>query len=629
MPKFARLGIFILSFFFTLIPTLVFGVDQRIPLEPVQDLGSQGVLVICFMLLILLALLKEYAPPDLILFFGGIFFCLTGVISFEDFLKGFSTPTLLTLGMLFVFMKAMETNGLMDWVFSHVFLRTPKRGFQLLGICFPVMCLSTVFGNTALALFYTPFVRRWAIERSLYPSEFLIPVAFCSLLASNLTLIGASSNLVVEALLENTKGSAVFHFFSIAPLGILVAGFGLLFVVTVGYKLLPKREVEQGPLKPSYNMVLELRIDAGCLLRGHTLGLLGETYLRNVEVLEIRRGQQIFVSPNSDESLHVEDTLLLFGEVSRLLQLKNVPGLVFVQDSQQRVDFSSTYFFEAVLATASEFIGKTLREMRFKQKFGATVLSIYREGKRIEGKLSDLTLRSGDVFFLLSRESLWEKETVQRNFFLIRNSPAQKPVSMARACMILVILTIMIAIAYFTGSMLHATSFAVIAVLAFKLIEIGTLRRAIQWDLLIQVGSGMVYSKVLTVSGVASWIAYHIQPIIGQNPYGFIALIFFMTMLLAQVITPTPCVLIMYPIALTISAISGFQGEGLLPAIGAVLTVAASTCFLSPIAHQTNMIIYGPAGYKFSDFARMGLPLTFIVATICIVFIPAWWKIAF
>lgn len=618
-------------YFFALLlvslPSTILATEEILTLEPVYELTSQGVVVVCFMLLILWALLKELAPPDMILFFGGVVFCLTGIVTFEDFLKGFSTPILLTLGMLFIFMKVLETNGIMDWVASHIFLKTSNRTIQLLGICLPVMGLSTVFSNTALALFYTPLVRRWALEKGMYPSEFLIPVAFSSILGGNLTLIGSSSNLVVEALLEDTKGSEVFHFFSIAPLGVLVAFFGLLFMVTIGHRLLPKREVQAGPFKPSYNVALELRIDQSCLFTGHAIGSLTETYLRNVEVLEVRRGSQVIVSPQESEKIQEEDTLLLFGEVSRLLQLKRVPGLVFVQDSDQKMDFSSTHFFEAVLATVSEFVGHTLREMRFKEQFGATVVSLYREGQRIEGKLADVKLRSGDVLFLLSRESLWEKEIVQRNFFLIRNSPAQAPVSMKRAMMALGVLSVMVGLAYWTGSMVYASCFAVLSVIALRLVEPFSLRRAVHWDLMVQVASGMVYGKVLTDSGVASWIAYQIQPLIGQNPYLFIALVFLMTMAVSQVITPTACVLVMYPIALTISSLSGFQGEGLLPAIGAVLTIAASTCFLSPIGYQTNMIIYGPGGYKFTDFSRVGLPLTIISALLCIGFIPWWWPI--
>jgi di/tricarboxylate transporter len=616
------------AFLITLcLSTPILATDELLALEPVQQLGSQGILVITCMAAILWALLKEYAPPDLLLFFGGILFCLAGVVTFEDFLKGFSTPTLLTLGMLFIFMKALETNGILDWVASHIVLNTPRRSTQIFRLCLPIMGLSTFFSNTALALFYTPFVRKWALEKRMYPSEFLIPIAFCSILGGNLTLISSSSNLVVEALLEDTNGAEVFHFFTITPLGALVAIAGLIFMVTVGYRLLPKRQVQAGPFQPSYNVALELRINAQCLLVGYNLDALSQTYLRNLEVLEIRRGPQVIVSPNGQERIQSEDTLLLFGEVSRLLQLKRVPGIAFVQDADQGVDFSSTYFFEAVLATVSEFVGHTLREMKFKETFGATVVALYRAGLRIEGKLADIKLQPGDVFFLLSRQSLWDKEAVQRNFFLIRNSPAQAPVSMKRAGLTLGLLGVMIAMAYGTGSLVYASCLAVVGILAFRLIEIGSLRKSIHWDLLIQVGSGMVYGKALIVSGVASWVAYHVQPLIGQSPHVFIAFVFFMTMMMSQVITPTACVLIMYPIALTISVLSGFQGDNLLPAIGAVLTIAASTCFLSPIGYQPNMIIYGAGGYKFSDFFRVGLPLTLIVALICVLFIPWWWPI--
>lgn len=606
----------------------ILATEELLPLEPIQQLSSQGILVIGSMALILWALLKEYAPADLLLFFGGLLFCLTGVVSFEDFLKGFSTPTLLTLGMLFVLMKALETNGILDWVASRIVFNTPNRLSQLARFCLPIMALSTFFSNTVLALFYTPLVRKWALERRMYPSEFLIPVAFCSILGSNLTLMSSSSSLVVEALLEDTTGIEVLHFFTITPLGLLIALAGLIFMLTIGHRLLPKRPVQSGPFQPSYNVVLELRINSECLFVGYSLDDLSQTYLRNLKVVEIRRGSQVIVSPKDQEIIQSDDTLLLFGEVSRLLQLKKVPGLAFVQDADQGIDFSSTYFFEAVLATVSEFVGHTLREMKFKETFGATVVSLYRGGHRIEGKLADVKLQPGDVFFLLSRESLWDKEVVQRNFFLIRNSPAQPPVSMKRAGLVVGLLAAMIAMATWTGSLVYASCLAVMGVLALGLIEISALRKSIHWDLLIQIGSGMVYGKALSVSGVASWVAYHVQPLIGQSPHAYVAFVFFMTMMMSQVITPTACVLMMYPIALTISSLSGFQGEHLLPAIGAVLSIAASTCFLSPIGYQPNMIIYGAGGYKFGDFVRVGLPLTVLVALICISFIPWWWPIA-
>lgn len=611
---------------FAFSPTYILAIPQLLAIDPDPTLDSQGVLVICLMLLVLVALLMEYAPPDLVLFFGGITFCLTNIISFEEFLQGFSTPTLLTLAMLFVFMRCLESNGIMDWVAAKMFSSSStKRPIQLLQICTPIVMLSTCFSNTALALFYTPLVRRWALERNLFPSEFLIPIAFCSILGGNMTLIGSSSNLVVEALLEDLDPQAAFGFFSILPLGGLVAFAGLGFLICLGYKLMPQRKVADDPFRPSYSLVLELRASQECLLIGYSLSELYTSYLRNISVLEIKRKTRAIDSPNQQERVRSGDTLVLFGDVARLLELKRMPGLLFVQDSSHNVAFSSTHFAEAVLSSASELIGKTLRELEFRQNFSARVVAIYREGKRLEGDLAQYSLKAGDVLFLLSREALAEKESVQRNFFLIRQASAQMPVSPIRAALSTGILGFMVLIAYAAESIVYASCFAVLLILAMKLIEIRHLRKSIHWDLLVLLGSGMAYGKVLTVSGVAAWLAYQLHEIVGHNPYAIIATVFITTTLMSQIINPSACALMMFPIATTLTYLGGYEGPVTLQAIGATLTIAASCCFLSPIGYQTNMIIYGPGGYKFSDFARVGLPLTIIVGVICVLFVPWWW----
>lgn len=592
-------------------------------------LSSSGVLAICIFIGIIVVLLMEYAPPDITLFFGGVICSLTGLVSFEDFLKGFSAPVLLIFAMLFIVMKALEANGILNRIGVHLFSDRGSRSLQLLRICLPIMLIANGISNTILALFYTPLVKRWTLDRGLYPSEFLIPIAFLSILGCNMTIMGSAANLVVEALLEEIHQGTVFHFFTIAPLGFVVSMASLLFMLTIGHRLLPKRPLAGTPFHPHYSTTLTLRMTRESPLLGDSLGSLYHTYLRGLHVLEIHRLGQKMVDPESTTLLAINDAVILSGDVSRLLELKQIPGLQFEQDSTHRIDFSSTNYGEAVLSCASDLIGKTLKELEFRSQFGATVIGIYREGKRVESELSETPLRAGDVLFLISREPLDQKDPIQRHFFLSHQAYAQPTVSLVHSCMMLAILALMIVVAYVSDSLVYASCLAVVLIVALKLIDLRGLRKAVHWDLIVQIGSGMVYSKVLSSSGVAAWLAWHLHPYVEHNPYALVAIIFLITMLLAQVITTVACVLIVFPVAISLMHLAGFDGVSSMQAIGATLTMASSTCFLSPVGYQVNTIIYSQGGYRFGDFARVGLPLTLLVGVLSIVFIPWWWPLQY
>jgi len=576
-----------------------------------------------------LALIKEFLPPEIILLITALILVFTGIVTPEEFLTGFSEDIIFSIAMLCIVVRAMEKSGLMTFIAKNVLSKSKNYLLQLLSIMIPVGMFSAFLNNTPIVLLMTSVVRRWASERHLKPSKYLIPLSYAAILGGVCTLIGTSSTLVVDGLLRSHKVASGLTLFEISWVGVPVALAGMLYLLTIGHRLLPERPdptasvVEQTP-----DFTAEFEILSGCDLMGRSIAEAGEKYFPHELLIEIERDGYQIDSPNPEEVLYEGDRLVFAGEIHQIAELHAIPRLRSLADPHFHLDVTSPKFSEIVISVTSLLVGKTLKQAHFRTRHGASVLAVYREGRRVRGSVGEIVLRAGDTLMLLSKESWKGGEGYTNDFFTIRQNQELTLFSLPRFLWVTSILGAMIGSFMLWGSLVMSTLGAASILMVTRSVTIKEAKESIRWSLLVLIATAFSMATALEKTGVADFFAYGILKLVGyNNPTWLIATIFIASALVTELITNNAAVVLLFPIAMQTARLAGFDTPSAMKAVGVTIAVAASCAFATPIGYQTNMIVYGPGGYRFSDYMKVGIPLTILIFIISVFVIPAVWPL--
>lgn len=594
-----------------------------------QDLDWRGYFTIILFLLVFLALMKEWFPPDFTMLTGAGALTITGIITPQEFLIGFSKPVIFILAMLFILARAMELNGLLNVLSKRMFARKDSLPMQLFKMMLPLSASSAFMNNTPMVLMLTPSVRRWALESKISPSKFLIPLSYATILGGACTLIGTSGNLVVDGMLRIENPHVSLGFFELGYVGLPCAIVGIIYMVTFGHRILPDREdTTSRVFRDTQDFTAEFLVTVNCVLANKTLREVGKKYFHGELLVEIERGQVTIDSPDPDERIRVGDRLVFAGDIADITELHAIDGLTSFADPHFKLDIASPHFSEAIISTSSSLIGKTLRKMDFRAMYGATVLTIYRQGKRLEGRVGDVILQAGDMLVILANSDNWNHSRMYSNDFYFLRYNEQLPLfSNWKAALSLSVLFTMIIAVLCGVNMLTMALFAVIACLGFRCISTREARRTIRWNLLVLIASAFALGHALEKTGVASFFASTLIPLVGGNPYTFVAGLFFMTLIITEAITNTAAALLVFPIAMQAAKLEGFESVSAMKAVAVTVAIASSCSFITPIGYQTNTIVYGPGGYRFLDYMRVGLPLSILIWILSTLLIPYFWPL--
>jgi di/tricarboxylate transporter len=593
------------------------------------NLDWRGWFTITLFFIIFTALVKELFPPDLILLVGAAILVVTGVIKPEDFLRGYAQDVIVILAMLFIIARALEINGILSILAGYALPRVKRSMRRLLTMMLPLSAASAFLNNTPIVLLLTPVIRKWALERKMRPSKFLIPLSYATILGGSCTLIGTSSNLVVDGLLRTSNGGVGFTFFELAYVGVPFVLVGYLYMAFVGHKLLPERvDATTAAAREMRAFTSEFVVKGGCPLIDRAIGELTAKYFKGQQIIEIERGQMWINAPTDEEVILEGDRLVFISDIETVARLHGIEGLSSTADPHFKLDVTSSHFSEVVIASTSSLIGKTLRASSFRKNYGASVLAVYRQGKRVSGDVGSIMLRAGDTLMLFCGEEWGKGITYNNDFFYMKYGEKVPVFRLARGMRVLVILIAMISAAVAGVPMMTATLVAVFALFVTKSISIRDARMSIRWNLLVLVGSAFSFGDALRITGVANVMGQIILCFVGTNQYLFIALIFLITLIVTDLITNNAAALLLFPIALQAMKLAGFSSSYAVKAVAVTVAIAASSSFVTPIGYQTNTIVYGPGGYKFSDYMRVGIPLSVILWILGTFLIPTVWPLA-
>lgn len=588
--------------------------------EILTSLDWQGWVTIIVLVLVFIALIREIFSPDITLLIGACILVILGIITPNQFLRGFSREIVFVFAMLFIVVRAIYTNGILSLLATKAL---PKKGSyrrQLLMLMAPISVASAFLNNTPIVLMVTGVVREWAK----IPSKFLMPISQAAIFGGMCTLIGTASNLIVDGLLRQVNTAAGFEFFELALIGLPCLGLGYLYILTIGCKLLPERkEPAESAAHEMREFTSEFLVEEECPLVGRSV----KEAFRDEYLIKITRGKLEIDSPSPTERIQAEDHLVFAADVSQFAKLAAIKGLQSLIDKEFELDVRSPHVAEVVVAVGSYLVGRTVKQTMFRSRYGASVVAIYREGRRVPGSVGDVVLFPGDTLLLLSNRP-WKLRARNRGDLYPIKDSEQLPVFVPkRAVLVGVVLVGMVAAITAGVPLIYATLVAAGLLLATRCLTIRQAARGIDWHLLLLVAIAFPFGSALVSTGVAELLARGVLTVVGTNPHLLIGGLFLMTLVVTEFVTNTAAALLLFPIALETMLIAGYDSLSAIKATGVTIAIAATSSFLTPIGYQTNTIVYGPGGYRFFDYARVGFGLTLIQLVLGSWLIPIIWPL--
>ena len=578
-----------------------------------------AVVVSCFGLLA-----SNRFSPDLILMAGLTLLLLTGVITPGEALSGFSNEGMATVAVLYIVITGFRETGGIDWIVQSVLGAARSLPQAQLKLMLPVAALSAFLNNTPVVAIFIPAIDDWARRYRLSVSKLMLPLSYAAIAGGTCTLIGTSTNLVINGLLQSKTGQAGFALFDLAWIGIPVTLATFVYILIAQRWLLPERRPAVSRFADAREYTVEMRVEPASPLVGKRVEQAGLRQLPGLFLVEIERAGKIVTAVGPDERLQAEDQLIFVGVVDSVVDLQRIKGLtpatnqLFKLDSQ-REDRCLT---EAVISNSSPLVGKTVRQGRFRSIYNAAIIAIARNGEKLTGKIGDIKLRAGDTLLMVSRESFAEQQRNSKDFFLVSSLHDTRAVRHERAPVAVAILVGMVLIAALGWlSMLEAAMLAAGMMIVTRCTSGRIARRAIDWQVLVVIASSFGIAHALQSSGAASAVAWWLVSSAQASPVAALAVIFATTAALSALATNNAAAVIMFPIAF--STADNLAVSPLPFAI--VLMLAASASFATPIGYQTNLMVYGPGGYRFSDYLRFGLPLTLLTGLVVILLAPRFW----
>jgi di/tricarboxylate transporter len=563
--------------------------------------------------------------PDIIMSAGLTLLLVSGVLLPGEALAGFSNQGMLTVAVLYVVVSGLTETGAVSWIVQHVLGRPRNVRNAQVRLMAPAAVLSAFLNNTPVVAVFVPAVKEWARRNSLGLSRLLIPLSYASIAGGTCTLIGTSTNLVVNGLLVDQVGLPGLKMFDLAWIGLPIAVSVFLFVLLFSARLLPDREEPLVHGTDIREYMAEMMVADGSPLAGCSIEKAGLRCLPGLFLAEIERDGAILPAVEPHERLEAGDRLIFVGAIESVVDLHRIRGLVPATSQVMKLEGArkDRSFFEAVVSNTSPLVGKSVREGCFRTCYHAVIIALARNGERLHGKIGDMVLRAGDTLLLEARPNFIDRQGRSRDFLLVSEIGGFHPPNHKGAPVALAITIGMVALAS-SGllSMLEASLVAAGLMILSGCTSGQVARQAPDWQVLVVIATSFGVGAALQKSGAAGVLADTVIGLAGGNPWATLVLVFAATALLSAIATNNVAAVLAFPVALSAAH---HMNVDLMP-FAITIMVAASASFATPIGYQTNLMVYNAGGYRFADFVRIGLPLTLLVGAVCVGLVPFIWK---
>jgi len=566
--------------------------------------------------LMTLALIKEAQKPSMIIFASLVLMYLGGIIDIRQTFAGFSNHGMLTVAALFIVAGALQSsNHFGDLIYFSMGNRLTR--FTYFRLMAPVTMLSSFLNNTPVVMSLIPFVKNWAKKNHLAPSKFLIPLSYASIFGGICTLIGTSTNLVVHGMMLD-NGMAGFGFFELGKVGLPLAIIGILYFSTIGKKFLPDRKDSLVLFQEkSRNFVVQVTLTAEYPHLDRTIEEAGLRHLRGLYLFQLERNNEILLISHKTV-LKEGDNLFFTGIPQTIFDLLKTKGVNLVEDTDfnlNNIDSDKIKTYEAVVSNNSPLVGKRIQDSDFRRRYNAVILGIHRNGQRVNKKIGDIVLQPNDTLFLIARKNfadIWYNST---EFSLVSSSVSHysKPAKKGLLALFLALLMIISVTTGLINSMLVAATITAGIMIFSGIISYNDAKKAIDFDILLVIASSFGIGKAIANSGLAEIISSKlISSMEGFGIYGILLGLYFLTTFYTEIITNNAAAALLFPIAFSTATNLGMSPHPFM----IIIAIAASASFSTPIGYQTNMMVYSPGSYKFTDFLKTGLIMNFMAMVI-------------
>jgi len=578
-----------------------------------------GVISLCFSALIL-----SKISADIIIVGGVLLLLIVGILTPQEVLAGLSNEGMATVALLFIVAAGLQETGAISWASQRMLGRPKSLRKAQLKLMAPVMVMSAFLNNTPVVAMMIPVVNDWAKRQQMSVSKLMIPLSYAAIAGGTLTLIGSSTNLVVNGLLISETGSSPLELWEIAWVGLPAIVIVLIYTLLASNWLLKERIPAISQFDNMREYTIEMLVNENGPLVGKTIEHAGLRQLPGLFLTAIDRGGQMMPAVSPQEPLFANDLLIFAGILESVIDLQKIRGLTPATQQKQKLSEPrhALTLVEVVVSSRCPLIGKTIRKGRFRSHYNAAVIAVARDGKRLKQKIGDINLTPGDTLLLEATASFNEQQKNSRDFHLVSLLKDSRPIRHDRAWIAsLIMLTMVSSVTLGWLTMFKAAFSAAGLMILTGCLTAGVARRSIDWQVLIVIAASIALGTALTKTDAAATIATQLINYASADPMLALIMVYVMTVVCTELITNNAAAVLMFPIAF-------FTAQQLdvnvIPFIICIM-FAASCSFATPIGYQTNLMVYGPGGYRFSDYMRFGLPLTVLLGITALLVIPQVW----
>jgi di/tricarboxylate transporter len=593
---------------------------------------------LAIVLAILFALSRNYASPDVVLM-GGLTLLMTlGAFSNRfpspgQFAAAFGNEGLLTVGVLFVVAAGLTETGGMALAIDRVLGRPRSVRDAQVRMMVPVAAISAVLNNTPVVAMFMPVVSDWCRKSGLSPSKLMIPLSYAAVLGGTCTLIGTSTNLVVQGLMiqahKTDPAMPVMSMLTLTPIGVPATIVGIAFVVLFGDRLLPQRRTARVQSADAREYTIEMLVERNSVIDGVSIEQAGLRRLPGMYLAAIERDNERRIAVAPEDVLRGDDRLVFVGVVDSVVDLRKIRGLAPATEQVFKLNDprDNRCLVEAVVSNTSPLIGLSVREGEFRSRYDAVIIAVHRNGERLDQKIGDIVLRAGDTLLLETHRRFLRRQRNRRDFFLVSHVPESAPLRHDRAYLAVGIVAVMVvamSLESYTGLGVFNIALLTAGVMGLtRCVSAEQARRSVDWSTLVSIGAALGIGLAIQTTGLAQGVAGRLIGGFGAfGPVGVLAGVYLVTLVATELVTNNAAAALAFPIA---HAAAAGMGVNFMP-FAVVIAVAASAGFATPLGYQTHLMVYGAGGYRFTDYVRIGVPLDVLVMLVTLLLTPMFFQ---